>query len=256
MKTKHVLLLLIGLFFLLVMVATCGIGPIGAASGEELLGEFIASSCGNIVTVTNNDSVHPNTTVKFRSEAGTMSIGDVESEPGKKSQGTIPSSWSGLTVSVFVIPGPDGKHSLSWNDVGVDCPSTPTPSPTTVATETPSSTPTLPPATLTPSPSPTATLTASPSPTGTWEPTKTPPPVQTVTETPPPGETPTEPPPPAVTATPSPTPTGVPAEVSAPRTGGQSDVGFRYLAIAAVFITLVVVGSTLFFRRWGGRKKQ
>lgn len=159
------------------------------------LGEFVVPECGAVVKVTNDPpSLHEDTDVELRSSLGTVVLEDVENEPLQVSQVDLPESWVGLTVQVIVIPGPDGRHSIRWEDVEIECP-TPTP------THTPTATPTL-------TASPTNTETPTVTPTGTQSPTFTPTHTPTATATPTLTATPTGTKPPTVTATSTATATG------------------------------------------------
>ncbi len=124
------------------------------------------ASCAVVSTGKNNDSVHPDSRLVVSSGASSVSLEDVESAPGKISEGDG-ELVLGDTVVVSVVLGPDGIFSGGVS-VSISCspppPTTTTPPPTTTTPPPPTTTP--PPATTTP---PTTT------PPTTTPPTTTPP---------------------------------------------------------------------------------
>lgn len=134
------------------------------------IGQFIVPQCGSKVVITNTPpSIHEGTIVEFRSSLGTQKLTDVESTANKVSELVLPTSWVGQTVTVHVIPGPSGLHSITWSDVKIACPSgTPTTTMTTTPTKTGTPTPTL---TISMTSTPTTSITNSV--TGTTSPTPT-----------------------------------------------------------------------------------
>lgn len=177
------------------------------------IGTFIADSCGNVVSFTNNGSVRNGTHGSLDSAKGSIPVDDLESVAGKVTSATVPASWAGEVVTVNIYAGEDGKHSVTWSDVAITCPSTSTPTPTGTSTTEPSSTPTGT-ATNTPTPTSTSLPSATPTSTNTVVPTETAIPTETPTGTLPPTDVPTETPNPTATATAvSPTPTATATEV-------------------------------------------
>jgi len=185
-----------------------GEGPVGPAWVASLTFNTIEGACGQ----------------------GVLALGGFEGEPGP-----TPALWGNDWLF----------EPLTLNDsqVVVDCPSTPTPTPT--ATTTPTPTPTS-------SPTPTPTPTATPSPTPTLSPTSAGTPTATPTATPVPTGTPTMAPEtatPLPTLTPSPTPTpyggaapGARGPVALPVTGGGVAAGdgspLGWSSLAALVLAL------------------
>ena len=178
--------------------------------GTQLLGSYTVPDCGSRVQVNNNESAREGTNVEIRSVEGIVIVENVESDPYKVSSINLPIEWVGLEVEVWVVPGPTDKHSLTWDNISLECPPAPTVTPTPTSTPVPTVTETAAPTpTLTPSPTmtPSPTYTPTPTPTLTPTPTGTPVPSSTPTVTPTGTLMPTSTPTPAPTNTSTPTPT-------------------------------------------------
>ncbi len=114
-------------------------------------------SCSVASTGKNNDSVHPDSRLVVTSGSSSVSLEDVESAPGKISEGDG-ELVLGDTVVVSVVLGPDGVFSGGVS-VSISCtPPPPTTTPPTTTPTTPTTT-TTPPAVVvvvTPPPAPIA----------------------------------------------------------------------------------------------------
>ena len=138
---------------------------------------------GFTVTVSNvhRPSIHEGTSVVVTTDLATLTLYDVESEAGQVSVGFVEGTE---IVSVEVIPGPSGVHSINiQTDVAIECvipTATATPELTSTPTETATATATF---TVTPTVEPTATLEPTATSTATDIPMTEPAPTETPTAT-------------------------------------------------------------------------
>ena len=102
------------------------------------------ASCSVASTGKNNDSVHPDSRLVVTSGSSSVSLEDVESAPGKTSEGDG-ELVLGDTVVISVVLGPDGIFSGGVS-VSISC----TPPPPTTTTPPPTTTTPPPPTTTTP----------------------------------------------------------------------------------------------------------
>lgn len=186
----------------------------GVLATEPVPPELQGTTCNVTASAENQSSVHPDSNLIIASDSDSITLLDVEREPGAVTT-TSESLTLGADITVSLEIGPDGIFSGGITLV-VSCEAPPSPTPA----ETPS---------VTPSPTPSGTPSATPSPTPTESPSAT------VTQT----TTPSDSPPPTVEPS-----TITPATTTTPP-GGLAFTGperWQLLAIGSVMLLVIGLG--------------
>ena len=253
------------------------------ANGDGLVDDFRDSFAGGTQIYTFDQDVTIKSFIivdKDSRSAGTATA--FAAGGGVVAMVSIPNAGNGSVQTIDLNASGVRRLEIFYNDSGgvtaidLECPPTPTPSPTGTpsATGTPTPTPSgtaTPSATATPTPTPSATATPTPTPSPTATPTETPTEVPAATPTPtptptPPGvtiEVPTATPTPTPTSTPTPPPTvlaeGVapasrPGAARLPSAGGGEDAsGSQRVLLALIGLALAAGGGWMV---WGGRPRR